>query len=374
MNGVRYRHERPVDAGTADELRKALGFHYDGVTVELLDKGVEVGVPAGPTEAELGEMVRHFLRGHRAVAATVITEQAGNPGLVCALPDDDRIAVARGAYLHGPEWTAAMDHVRALCRERLAEPFGAPLLAGSAQISRDVLVRAGYYQKFPNLVNAVARIRDHYWDGVTVSQLRPNQAGALDSFYAPADTVLTPVTCYHVYENAAELKSRYGTGVFAIDGPVFRHESRNHSATRLGEFRMFELVGLGSAEDIALDFERMLKAFTAFFAELGVPHRIVSASDAFFGDAPTMTREAQLLNKSKFEVRVPLGDGELSVASVNAHGEVFADSFGLRELGTDATCCAGIGLDRLTYALLSYGLLGSTKDRSAGPATRPTGG
>lgn len=357
---MRYHHERPVAAGTADELRKALGFHYGDVTVELLGKGVEVVVPAGPNERELGEMVRHFLRGHREVAATVIAEHTGRPGLSCTLPDDDRIAVARGAYLHGPQWTAAMDHVRRLCRERLAESFAAPLLAGSAQISRDVLVRAGYYQKFPNLVSAVARIRDHYWDGVTVSQLRPNQTEALDSFYAPADTVLTPVTCYHVYANAAELKDNYGTGLFAIDGPVFRHESHNHSATRLGEFRMFELVRLGSAEEVAHDYERMLKAFTAFFAELDLPHRIVSASDAFFGDAPTMTREAQLLNKSKFEVRVPLGDGELSVASVNAHGEVFADSFGLRGLGTDATCCAGIGLDRLTYALLSYGLLGTT--------------
>ncbi|MCX4578661.1 hypothetical protein OHB41_36860 [Streptomyces sp. NBC_01571] len=360
MTGVRYRYERPVDAGAADELRKALAFHYGDVTVERLDKGVDVVVPAGPTERELGEMVRHFLRGHREVAATVITEHPGRPGLSCALPDDDRIAVARGAYLHGPEWTAAMDHVRRLCRERFAETFGAPLLAGSAQIARDVLVRAGYYQKFPNLVNAVARIRDRYWDGVTVSQLRPNQTEALDSFYAPADTVLTPVTCYHVYANAAELKDRYDTGLFAIDGPVFRHESHNHNATRLGEFRMFELVRMGSAEDVAYDYERILKAFTAFFAELDVPHRIVSASDAFFGDAPTMTREAQLLNKSKFEVRVPLGDGELSVASVNAHGEVFADAFGLRDLGTDATCCAGIGLDRLTYALLSYGLLGTS--------------
>lgn len=359
MNGVRYRHERPVGAEAANELRKALAFHYRDVTVELLDEGVEVAVAAGLTEPELGEMVRHFLRGHREVPVTVVAEHPGRPELSCVVPDDHRIAVARGAYLQGPEWAAAMDQVRRLCRERLAEPFGAPLLAGPAQLTREVLVRAGYYQKFPNLVNAVARIRDHYWDGVTVAQLRPGQAEALNSFYQPAETVLTPVTCYHVYANAAELKDLYGTGLFAIEGPVFRHESHNHGPTRLGEFRMFELVRMGSAEEVADDFERMLKAFTEFFAELGMPHRIVSASDTFFGDAPTMTREAQLLSKSKFEVRVPLGTDEISVASVNAHGEVFADSFGLRGLGVDGTCCAGIGLDRLVYALLSYGLLGT---------------
>ena len=372
MDGVRYRYDRAVEDGAGGELRKALAFHYGDVSVEHRDGAVDVVVPAGPSERELGEIVRHFLRGHREVAATVIAEHAGRPGLCCALPDDDRIAVARGAYLHGPRWTAAMEHVRRLCRERLAEAFGAPLLAGSAQIARDVLMRAGYYQKFPNLVNAVARIRDHYWDGVTVSQLRPGQTEALDSFYTPAETVLTPVTCYHVYANAAELQGRYETGLFAIDGPVFRHESHNHSATRLGEFRMFELVRMGSAEDVAHGYQRMLEAFTAFFAELDVPHRVVSASDTFFGDAPTMTREAQLLNKSKFEVRVPLGDGELSVASVNMHGAVFADSFGLRGLGTDATCCAGIGLDRLAYALASYDLLGASVRSSRFPAPDPS--
>ncbi len=358
MNTVRYRHERPVGPGAVEELRKALAFHHPDVTVEALETGVEVVLHSGPSEQELGEMVRHFLRGHREVATTVLAEHPGRPGISCGLPEDDRIPAVRGAYLQGPEWTRAMDTVRRLCHERLAEGFGAPLLAGPAQISRDVLVRAGYYQKFPNLVNAVARIRDGYWDGVTVSRLRADQTAALDSFYTPSESVLTPVTCYHVYANAAELSARYGTGVYAIDGPVFRHESHNHSATRLGEFRMFELVRLGSAEEVAESYERMLKAFTAFFTELDVPHRVVSASDAFFGDAPTMTREAQLLNKSKFEVRVPLADGaELSVASVNAHGEVFAEAFGLRPLGADATCCAGIGLDRLTYALLSYGLL-----------------
>lgn len=104
-----------------------------------------------------------------------------------------------------------------------------------------------------------------------------------------------------------------------------------------------------------MEFARMLDAFADFFASLGVPHRIITASDAFFGDEPSLTRDAQLLSGSKFEVRIPLLDGELSVASVNLHGTVFADAFDLRGVhGIETSCCAGIGLDRLTYALGSY--------------------
>lgn len=360
---VRYHHKRAVTAASADELRKALAFYYgsDAVLVRQEDEGVLVEVGSSLTELELSDIVRHFLRGHRDVPVRVIAEHgpaAGAARPVSLPPADDRIAISGGTYLQGPEWGDALERTRQLVYERVAADFDAPRLTGSAQIPREVLLRAGYYRKFPNLVNAVSRIRPDYWDGVTVSRLRPGQSEALASFYEPSDLVLNPVTCYHVYSNALELRRRHGTDLFAIEGPVFRHEAHNHNATRLAEFRMFELVRLGRSEEVRAEFDRLLDSFCRFFVSLGLPHRVVSASDAFFGDDPSLSRDAQLLNGSKFEVRVPLAEGELSVASVNAHGEVFADAFGLREAaGIEATCCAGIGLDRLAYALLAHGLL-----------------
>lgn len=355
MNGVTYHHGGAVGATTLEELRKALTFFYGEVTVDGEGPGVVVTVPAGLTEKELGDVVRHFLRGHHEVVTKVIAKYPAPAGVFCALPPDDRIALGSGIYLQGSDWSAAMARTRSLIRERLAVQFAAPLLTGSALIPRDVLVRAGYYRKFPNLVNAVSRIRPDYWDGVAVARLRPSQLDALSTFYVPSGMVLNPVTCYHVYANARQLWERYATGLCAIEGPVFRHESHNHSPIRLGEFTMFELVRLGSEVEVSKEFARMLDAFADFFTSLGVPHRIITASDAFFGDEPSLTRDAQLLSGSKFEVRIPLLDGELSVASVNLHGTVFADAFDLHGVhGIETSCCAGIGLDRLTYALGSY--------------------
>ncbi|MEU0119330.1 aminoacyl--tRNA ligase-related protein [Streptomyces bobili] len=370
---MRYHHKRAVTAASAEELQKALTFYYGSDTVQVRQEaeGLSVEVGVRLTESELADVVRHFLRGHRDVPVQVIAEHGPVASTALPLPPgDDRIPIAGGTYLQGPEWGAALERTRQLVYERVAAEFDAPHLTGSAQISREVLLRAGYFRKFPNLVNVVSRIRPDYWDGVTVSRLRPGQNETLASFYEPSDLVLNPVTCYHVYSNALELHRRHRTELFAIEGPIFRHEAHNHSATRLAEFRMFELVRLGRRDEVSAEFERLLDSFSRFFISLGLPHRVVSASDAFFGDDPSLSRDAQLLNGSKFEVRVPLADGELSVASVNAHGEVFADAFGLRDaMGVETTCCAGIGLDRLTYALLAHDLLSA---EAATPGARPS--
>ncbi len=355
---MRFHHDRATDESALQELRKALVFFYGDATVEETDPGFTVTVPAELSERELGDVVRHFLRGQRVVPVKVVSDRPGRAGSQCGLPDDDRMSVGPGTYLQGPKWSDAMDATRRLVRESLAARFDVPQLKGSALISRDVLVKAGYFRKFPNLVNTVSRIRPDYWDGVSVSRLRPGQDAALSSFYVPSDMVLNPVTCYHVYAQAQALMERHATGMFGIEGPVFRHESHNHTATRLAEFTMYELVGMGTQEEVRTYFESLLDAYTVLFAELGLPHRIVSASDAFFGDDPTLTRNAQLMSGSKFEVRIPMRDGELSVASVNSHGAAFVDTFGLSRGGRVAeTCCAGIGLDRLTYALKAYDLL-----------------
>ena len=51
-----------MGAEASDELGKALGLHYGSVAVELPDNGVEVVVPVGPSEPELGAHLRSGVR------------------------------------------------------------------------------------------------------------------------------------------------------------------------------------------------------------------------------------------------------------------------------------------------------------------------
>jgi seryl-tRNA synthetase len=188
--------------------------------------------------------------------------------------------------------------------------------------------------------------------------LNDTQTRALETFYEPSDVVLNPVTCYHVYSRAHELVARHATGLFTVLGPVFRHESHNHGPTRLAEFSMFELVSMGTTERVKADHDRFLASFESLLRKIGLPYRIVTAADAFYGNEPVFKRDAQMRGGGKYEARIPLPEGELSVGSINLHGNVFATAFDLATAQNDikATCCAGIGIDRLVYAMNSYGV------------------
>lgn len=346
-----------VDALTLKELEQTLRFFYGAITVEDgTDGGVLVRSSSQLPAVEIQRVVDHFLDGHRPRRPRVIAIGGMAPVAVHTAPADDRIPVAPGVYLHGPEWRATMVDTRGLVRRHFAEEVPAPHVTGSALISRAVLLAAGYYRHFPNMVNAVARLRNNYWDGVSVAQLGPDQGDELSSFYVASDVVLNPVPCYHIYSQAHELVHRYGSTRFTIEAPAFRYESHNHGKTRLAEFSMFELVSMGTVEAVAMEHRRFVGSFERLFQKLRLPYRIVTASDGFFGDDPASKRGAQLSCGSKYEVRVPVDDGELSVGSINRHGKVFVNAFGLGALGPiQETCCAGVGFERLSYARRYHG-------------------
>jgi len=357
---VTYRHPSPIGGEAGQELLKALAVFYAEPSLALDGDETVVSI-TGATElrpAELGAIVRHFLRGWREQPQVELRRVAARETLLNAESVDDRRIIAPGAYIAGPRWTNAKALLRQKIIDTLPARANAPFLTVPSQIPEDVLLRAGYFEKFPHLVSPIAHLRPDYWDQVSVAALRRNQDSARQSFYVNSGTVLNPVTCYHVYANAHALNKDNvsSNGSYAIEGSVFRHEGRSLGPTRLSEFTMFELVNLGTESVVEMKANEFRVFFEDFFNGLGVPYRTVSASDAFFGDEPSLRRTSQIQSRSKYEIRIPLADQELSVASVNMHSDAFVDPFNLGDLGVEATCCAGIGVDRLLFALSAHGL------------------
>jgi len=358
--GVTYRHPSVIGGEAGQELVKALAVFYTSPRLSVVDGTtfVSISEPTDLSPAGLEAIVRHFLRGRREQSEVELRPLSSYRPPLAASLTDDRSETGPGIYLAGPQWTSAKAWLRRQIVGMLPARVGATFLEVPSQISEDVLVRAGYFEKFPHLVSAIGHLRPEYWDQVTVSALRREQTSARRSFYETSNTVLNPVTCYHVYSNAHTLQrqNNQSNGLFAIEGSVFRHEGRSLGPTRLSEFTMFELVKMGTVPDVEDSAEAFRLAFEHFFDQLSVPYRIVSASDAFFGDEPSLRRSSQLRSHSKYEIRIPMADGELSVASINRHSDSFVEPFGLQTLGVEATCCAGIGIDRLLSALQAYGL------------------
>ena len=352
---------RPISSSAADEMRKTLSHLFDDVCVRVDGTRVQVEARGCESAAELGRVLEHFVASHREVPVKVVMDRRARAGDVVDGPrtsgpprpgaPDDRLADGWGGFLQGPAWLADLRAVEAYVTQRLTERFCRDAWQTPALMDENVLADTGYYSKFPHLVSAVHRLRPDYWDIVGVSRLDPLDAAARHASFAPSGTALTPVTCYHAYAHAAELLEHDGPeGVFHIRGPVFRHEGRSHGPTRLAEFTMTEMVAMGSAAHVQEHHAAFLATFVHLLEDLDVDFYVCTASDPFFAtDDANMLRAAQLMSAAKYEVRISIaGEDDLSVASVNRHGAAFIKPFGLDALGVEETCCAGIGLERLT--------------------------
>jgi seryl-tRNA synthetase len=223
-------------------------------------------------------------------------------------------------------------------------------------MSRIELEKSGYLHSFPHLLGGIsclegdeAKIRDLVERSVWVDEL------------SPTELVLSPAACYPVYPMAARLGPVPSKlTVFDVASDCFRHES-THEMGRFQSFRMREFVCIGTSEQV-LDFRsRWMFQAQRMANLLGLTHRIVPASDPFFGRAGKLAAMSQLEQSLKFELLIPLLSERTPTAcmSFNYHRDHFSTVWKIvTETGDKAhTGCVAFGLDRLALALFkSHGL------------------
>jgi hypothetical protein len=155
-------------------------------------------------------------------------------------------------------------------------------------------------------------------------------------FALTGDSALLPAACLRTYgQLTAEVRA------VTFEATVFRRERHYcDRAGRLPAFTCREVVWHGDDRDCAERFEQAVDLFERVAAALGLRSAWHRASDPFFlagaGDG------------RKVELRARVGDGDIAVGSVNAHGRHFTGrGYGVQGW---ATGCAGLGLERLVLA------------------------
>jgi hypothetical protein len=164
------------------------------------------------------------------------------------------------------------------------------------------------------------------------------------------DTALLPAVCLPAYRwMAAPGGPRMGT----LGQTVFRRElSYDSEAGRLPAFTQHDVVWRASGpqedEDIASALEDLL---TDLAKGAGLRFRWAEADDPFFVQSLSA-------DTAKRELRVQTRHGEVSVASVNRHGDHFTRRVN-GEIG-EVTGCAGVGLQRFVLAAAEAAAGGDT--------------
>ena len=209
---------------------------------------------------------------------------------------------------------------------KVAIDAGARELPIAEYVEKSLLVRAGYFESFPD-----------------------------DGLVEGAAGTRPPAACYQCYPQLSG-KTLRESSMWTCVGTCGRNEKETEVG-RLRIFRMREVVLLGSAAWVRDERARWMHTIAALAHSLGLQVDLVPAADPFFGTGDVRGRKLmQQLKELKMEMRTRVGESiGLAIASFNLHETFFAHRFRMNLLdGTEAyTGCVAFGLERWAMAMIS---------------------
>ncbi|MEU5547495.1 hypothetical protein AB0G85_34880 [Streptomyces sioyaensis] len=256
------------------------------------------------------------------------------------------------------DFLGLMSYLDSRIRTIVGEEFSGREYRYPTLIPFDVIERTGYLASFPQYLMFVTRLHS---DVDTYAEFQQTAAGGdtdpalLLRDCGQVDYCLPPTMCFHTYH---QLRGQaVPDSVVTARGKSFRFESRySRSLERLWDFTIREIVFVGSRDFVTGRRADFMNRVFALVEELDLAGHCEPASDLFFRQDDTAEHIAtQRMMELKYELRLPVApDRTISVGSFNFHERFFAESFGISHpSGVPAyTGCAGIGLERITYAFL----------------------
>jgi seryl-tRNA synthetase len=259
-----------------------------------------------------------------------------------------------GVYGRTGQYEAVVEALAALI-SRHREP-GVEILRFPPVVSRALIEKSGYLKSFPHLLGCVCSLSGSEREiGAAVDRFVAGEewTDALSS----GDLVLAPAACYPIYPLAAAAGPIPADGLtFDVACDCFRREP-SRDIDRFQSFRMREYVFIGTPEKVQAFRERWMTRAMGIADSLGLPYRVETASDPFFGRGGVLVGKAQVQQELKFELVVPVLSAAKPTAcmSFNYHRDHFGLTWNMRnEAGEPAhTGCVAFGMDRLTVALFA---------------------
>lgn len=168
---------------------------------------------------------------------------------------------------------------------------------------------------------------------------------------------LSPSACFHTYMEYQN-KILDKMTVLTFRQSVFRNEGRLNyrEIGRLRDYHVREIVFLGDNTFVTQKRDEAIQYSIELLEEWGMTGKIISASDPFVMPKMQKYKKIQLLENSKYEIRLNVSDNDqISTASFNLHGTAFSSPFkiSVSEVDEAVTGCVGFGLERWVIAFLS---------------------
>ncbi|GAA1973065.1 hypothetical protein [Kitasatospora viridis] len=329
--------------------------------------------PLAAIERDLGRAVAGILAGTTAFTAREVARHSAGPlrSAPAADPFPDLVSrrwvlpEAPGVFGYAGLVAGLLEGLDGFLRRRLGRFRPAAVLLPSLT-SPGTLLRTGALPEAAHTAHFVFHLDESLsTTSRFAAECIPDGADALDLRALPGtsaapDAVLAPAACQPFYRTLSDQVLREPV-VVTGRASCYRYESgATETLRRLTEYRVRELIVVGSAAQVAAIRAELLEFTIGLLAELSLDGRLVTASDPFFVDAFARMRSYQLAMEVKHELllSLPFDGSEVAGCSVNHHGEHFGRAWNIRTAdGNPAqSCCLGFGLERWAYAVLAqYG-------------------
>lgn len=258
----------------------------------------------------------------------------------------------QGAFGRGAVFELLLARFNALVDE-ISRDDGAHYCVFPPVISRKIIEKLNYMDSFPHLCGAVCSYFGDERGSKGFSQ-RITAGEQWGDLLQMTDVVLNPAACYPVYPSFTGVVPDSGHLVTMFNW-VFRHEP-SPQPTRMQSFRVREFVRVGTPTQVVEWRDMWLQRGLTLLQSLGLDAVSDVASDPFFGRAGKIMAASQAQQQLKFEMLVPVNDGDspTAVCSFNYHQQYFGTAFDilLPSGGPASTACLGFGLERIVIALV----------------------
>lgn len=219
-----------------------------------------------------------------------------------------------------------------------------------SMIQREILEKCGYFKSYPQHLSSVAHIDQSFYNDVIESQTVKREQIVLE------DQFLAPAVCLHLYPTfeGQTLSDRTVT----MFGRAYRYEDGKFDGlTRLWDYAIRETVFLGSPEYVKEKLHEMMDETKRLVKKIGLPANIKEAHDHFYpSDKNKLREKIQIVNRTKYELLVPINGKEVAIASFNYHGTHFSKTFNFDNNNKTVTGCVGYGLERWVAAINAYNI------------------
>ncbi|HAT48810.1 MAG: hypothetical protein HQL07_10195 [Nitrospirae bacterium] len=257
--------------------------------------------------------------------------------------------------------------VASLCRYfegqlfRLGFAQGGHIYRFPAMIPSGFLEKIQYFKNFPHSLSFVAHLQE---DMEIIERFAKETTcfdGTLtvpDHSFAQIQNLLSPTVCHNFYLMLANKTLSRTPMIATAQGNCFRYESINmHSLERLWNFTMWEVIFVGSSQQVKQCLLQAGEAASRMLQQLGFAYRLENANDPFFIREFGTQAGFQQIYDLKYEYRalLPFKNGTLSIGSRNYHMDFFGRSVAITlPDGSPAhSGCIGFGLERLAFAFLA---------------------